>query len=86
MPLRLLELSAAGQVAQHGQAGGGLDLGLAELQVPVAGDSVEDDPGHVQGRVELLVAQHLGGHAARDLGCVGYQYDRSANQLCQLGG
>ena len=86
MPLGLLEFGAPGQVAKHGQAGGGLDLRLAERQVSRAADTIEDHAGQVQVGVELLVAQHLGGHAAGDHGGVGHQQHRRAQQLGKLGG
>ena len=86
MSLGLLEFGAAGEVAQHREAGGGFDLGLAELQVGGAGDAVEDYAGEVQGGVEALVAQHFGGDAAGYFGGVGHQQHRGAQQFGELGG
>ena len=85
MAFRLLEVGPSRQVAQDRQTGGRLDLGLAELQVARAAHPVEYDTGDAQAGVELLVAQDLGGHAAGDLGGVGDQNDRRAQELGQLG-
>ena len=68
------------------QTGGGLDLRLAERQVGRTADAVEDDAGHVQVGLEHLIAQHLGGDAAGDLGGVGHQQHRRAQQHGKLGG
>jgi hypothetical protein len=84
--LRLNQLIPLGQVAQHRKAGGGLDLRSAELQVPRPADTVEDNPGDAQAGIELLVAQHLGGHAAGDLAGIGHQNHRGRQQFGQLGG
>ena len=86
VPLGLLELAAPGKVTKHGQTGGGLNLRLAERQMSRTADAVEDDAGHVQVGVEHLIAQHLGGDAAGDLGGVGDQEHRRAQQLGKLGG
>ena len=84
MALGLDQVVAAGKPAHHGQAGGGLDLRLAELQVPLAAHAVEDHAGDAQVGVELLVAQDLGGHAAGHLAGIGDQDHRSVQQLGQL--
>ena len=86
VPLRLHQVVAPGQPTHHGQAGGRLDLRLAELQVPLAAHAVEDYAGHAQVGVELLVAEHLGGHAAGHLAGVGDQDHRGVQELGQLCG
>ena len=86
VPLRLDQCLVAGKVSQHRQAGGGLDLGFAKLQVAGAADTVQDNAGQVQTGIKQLVAQNLGGDAAGDFGSVGHQHDRRVDQLGQLGG
>ena len=86
VPLRLHQFLPPGQVAQHRQPRGGLDLGFAEVQMPRPANAVEHNPRDVQVRVELLVPQHLGRHAAGHLGSVCHKDHRGLEQLGKLGG
>ena len=54
--LGLYQVVAAGQPSHYRQPGGGFNLGLAELEVTLAADAVEDYAGDAQVGVELLVA------------------------------